>query len=65
MGAAHFDQRAASDTAYTKYMCKEAFEKTVQEANENLTPNIREKIYPSGVKRVTYSPQTESVYFLQ
>ena len=28
---------------------KEAFEKTVQETNENLTPNIREKIYPSGV----------------
>ena len=42
---------------------KEAFEKTVQEANENLTPNIREKIYPSGVKKVTYSPQTESVYY--
>ncbi len=42
---------------------KEAFEKTVQEANENLTPNIREKIYPSGVQKVTYSPQTESVYY--
>ena len=44
---------------------KEAFEKTVQETNENLTPNIREKIYPSGVQRVTYSPQTESVYYYQ
>lgn len=42
---------------------KEAFEKTVQETNENLTPNIREKIYPSGVQRVTYSPQTEAVYY--
>jgi len=42
---------------------KEAFEKTVQETNENLTPSIREKIYPSGVQRVTYSPQTESVYY--
>ncbi|MHA1955031.1 MAG: hypothetical protein ACW96U_13910, partial [Candidatus Heimdallarchaeaceae archaeon] len=25
-----------------------------------LTPNVKEKIYPEGVQKVTYSPQTEA-----
>ena len=32
---------------------------------ENLSPNLKEKIYPSGIKKITYSPQTESVYYYE
>jgi hypothetical protein len=28
-----------------------------------LTPNVKEKIYPEGVQKITYSPQTESIYY--
>ena len=28
-----------------------------------LTPNLKEKIYPEGVQKITYSPQTESIYY--
>ena len=28
-----------------------------------LTPNVKENIHPEGVQKVTYSPQTESIYY--
>ncbi|MEE9409574.1 MAG: hypothetical protein V3V41_01450 [Candidatus Heimdallarchaeota archaeon] len=44
---------------------KKALEKIIHDKNDNLTPNIREKIYPSGVQKITYSPQTESIYYYE
>jgi hypothetical protein len=40
-----------------------AYESISEESKHKLTPNLKEKIYPEGVKKVTYSPQTESVYY--
>ena len=40
-----------------------AFECISEESKHRLSPNLKEKIYPEGVKRVTYSPQTEAVYY--
>ena len=39
--------------------CKSIFE----DSNNQITPNLKEKIYPDGIKKITYSPQTESVYY--
>ncbi len=40
-----------------------AYESISEESKIKLTPKLKEKIYPEGVKKVTYSPQTESVYY--
>ena len=32
---------------------------------KDLSPNLKEKIYPPGIKKITYSPQTESVYYYE
>jgi len=40
-----------------------AYESVSEESKHRLSPNLKEKIYPEGVKKVTYSPQTESVYY--
>ena len=38
--------------------------KNIENATDfELTPNVKEKIYPEGVQRITYSPQTESIYY--
>lgn len=42
----------------------EAFNSVI-ENQENLSPNLKEKIYPTGIKKITYSPQTESVYYYE
>ncbi len=39
--------------------CKSVFD----ESRNQITPNLREKVYPAGVAKITYSPQTESVYY--
>lgn len=39
--------------------CKSVFD----ESRNHLTPNLKEKVYPAGVTKITYSPQTESVYY--
>ncbi len=39
--------------------------KSVIDNQENLSPNLKEKIYPTGIKKITYSPQTESVYYYE
>ena len=42
----------------------EAFNSVIDD-QENLSPNLKEKIYPTGIKKITYSPQTESVYYYE
>ena len=42
----------------------EAFNSVIDD-QKNLSPNLKEKIYPNGIKRITYSPQTESVYYYE
>lgn len=32
---------------------------------KNFSPHLKEKIYPTGIKKITYSPQTESVYYYE
>jgi len=40
-----------------------ACESVFGESSNQITPNLKEKIYPAGVAKITYSPQTESVYY--
>ena len=40
----------------------EAFNSVIDN-QKDLSPNLKEKIYPNGIKKITYSPQTESVYY--
>ena len=42
----------------------EAFSSVISN-KENLSPNLKDKIYPKGIKKITYSPQTESVYYYE
>ncbi|MHA1198956.1 MAG: hypothetical protein ACTSQF_06345 [Candidatus Heimdallarchaeaceae archaeon] len=42
----------------------EAFNSVIDD-QEILSPNLKEKIYPNGIKKITYSPQTESVYYYE
>lgn len=38
--------------------------KNIESKTETVfTPNVKEKIYPEGVQKVTYSPQTEAIYY--
>jgi len=41
----------------------DAIKNIEDKAETTLTPNVKEKIYPDGVQKVTYSPQTESIYY--
>ncbi len=41
----------------------EAFDSVMGNGQNHLSPNLKEKIYPNGVKKITYSPQTESIYY--
>lgn len=41
----------------------DAIKNIASKAESALTPNVKEKIYPEGVQKVTYSPQTESIYY--
>ncbi|MCG3254722.1 MAG: hypothetical protein KAU62_01460 [Candidatus Heimdallarchaeota archaeon] len=40
-----------------------ACESVFEESSNQITPNLKEKVYPAGVAKITYSPQTESVYY--
>ncbi|MHA1516079.1 MAG: hypothetical protein ACTSPF_11135 [Candidatus Heimdallarchaeaceae archaeon] len=40
-----------------------ACESVFEESSNQITPNLKEKVYPAGVTKITYSPQTESVYY--
>ncbi|MBY8999503.1 MAG: hypothetical protein KGD64_01175 [Candidatus Heimdallarchaeota archaeon] len=42
-----------------------AYRQIIDESGDNISNKIKEKIYPDGIKRVTYSPQTESVYYYE
>ncbi|MHA1667715.1 MAG: hypothetical protein ACTSUR_03570 [Candidatus Heimdallarchaeaceae archaeon] len=42
---------------------KKAFEQISAEKKDSLTPKVKEKIYPKNVSKITYSPQTETVYY--
>ena len=42
-----------------------AFDSVIGSDQNNLSPNLKEKIYPAGVKKITYSPQTEAVYYFE
>ncbi|MFW9852159.1 MAG: hypothetical protein ACFFDS_04415, partial [Candidatus Thorarchaeota archaeon] len=41
----------------------EAFERILDKDSSLLSPNVKKKIYPQNVKKITYSPQTEAVYY--
>ncbi|MHA2357343.1 MAG: hypothetical protein ACXABK_01055 [Candidatus Heimdallarchaeaceae archaeon] len=43
----------------------EAFKEVSADSKTSITPNLKEKIYPEGVKKITYSPQTESIYYFK
>ena len=40
-----------------------AYRKISLESRENIPRKIKSKLYPEGVKKITYSPQTESIYY--
>jgi len=41
----------------------EACERILDKDESMLSPNVEKKIYPKDVKKITYSPQTEAVYY--
>ena len=41
----------------------EACERILNKDESLLSPNVKKKIYPKDVKKITYSPQTEAVYY--
>lgn len=41
----------------------EACERILDKDESLLSPNVKKKIYPRDVKKITYSPQTEAVYY--
>jgi len=43
----------------------EAFKQVSTDSKTTITPNLKAKIYPEGVKKITYSPQTESIYYFK
>ncbi len=40
-----------------------AYRKISEENGVTISNKVKEKIYPDGVMKVTYSPQTESIYY--
>lgn len=41
----------------------EACERILDKDSTLLSPNVKKKIYPQDAKKITYSPQTEAVYY--
>ncbi len=40
-----------------------AYRKISEETGVTISNKVKEKIYPEGVMKITYSPQTESIYY--
>lgn len=40
-----------------------AYRKISQDNKVDISRKLREKLYPDGVEKITYSPQTESIYY--